>query len=364
MSTPKYQISVVIGRFQPFHNAHQKLIQHALDISEKVIIVLGSHKTSPDTKNPFTSEEREEMIKACYPSDVDRLMFTPVRDHPYSENTWISEIQNAVTNVQEAYLDERNLTYTDVTHHSTLMDVKVALVGFFKDKSSFYLNLFPQWIFESLPPITKDLQTINATNIREAWFEDKNFDNLVPEPINDFMLKYKDRKLFIELKNQHSFNKQYKADTRFVNAPYDPTFITTDTVVTAMGHVLVVRRGFNPGKGCLALPGGFVDPHLTLLDNAIKELKEETRLKVHSDELKAYVKNEKVFDHPYRSLRGRTITFAYHIELVPSLKDGLPLVKGSDDADKAFWMPISSLTDVEDTFFEDHFYIIKYFLGV
>ena len=86
------------------------------------------------------------------------------------------------------------------------------------------------------------------------------------------------------------------------------------------GHVFVVRRKVHPGKGLLALPGGFLAANMTLEDNALKELKEETQIKVPVQVLRGSIKNQKAFDYPERSQRGRTVTFAYYIELEPSLK--------------------------------------------
>ncbi len=146
--------------------------------------------------------------------------------------------------------------------------------------------------------------------------------------------------------------------------PYDPTFLTTDAVVVQSGHVLVIRRGHQPGKGLLALPGGFLAGGLTLEDNAIKELKEETNIKVAAQILRGSIKSSHVFDYPERSQRGRTVTFAYFIELEPRLKEGLPKVKGGDDAAKAFWLPLSAIGEKEEEFFEDHIHIIRYFLGM
>lgn len=361
----KYHLAVCIGRFQPFHNLHKQLIDHALGLADKVIVVLGSHRTAPDIKNPFNAMQREAMIQGCYNSpDRQRLIFRPVRDHFYAENQWIAEIQNIVREAQEAELEARHIEYNDVEHNSKLMDIKVALVGHMKDATSYYLKMFPQWTFESMFVHSEESKQLSATDIRALLFEGNRYDAFVPESVAAKLDSFKKTQPYVELKKEHDFNKQYKADTRFVGAPYDPIFVTTDSVVTAMGHVLVVRRGFNPGKGLLGLPGGFLQPDLFLIDNAVKELKEETRIKMNSEALKSRVKSYHVFDHPYRSLRGRTVTHAYHFDLNPNMVDGLPIVKGGDDADKAFWLPISSIADYEDKFFEDHHSILRFFLGV
>jgi len=145
---------------------------------------------------------------------------------------------------------------------------------------------------------------------------------------------------------------------------FPPTFVTTDAVVTALGHLLVVRRGNALGKGKLALPGGFLAPNITLKENMLKELKEETDIKVPKQILESSIVDSKVFDYPHRSLRGRTITHAFHVHLKPNLEDGLPKVKGGDDAEKAFWLSISDFLRMEEEMFEDHGEIVKAFLGL
>jgi bifunctional NMN adenylyltransferase/nudix hydrolase len=124
--------------------------------------------------------------------------------------------------------------------------------------------------------------------------------------------------------------------------------------------VLLVRRRAEPGKGLWAFPGGFVDKNENLQSAVIRELHEETRLKLPAPVLRGSIKSREVFDHPERSLRGRTITHAYYFEF-PSGE--LPPVKGGDDAEHAQWIPISEAMEMEEQFFEDHFHILEHFLG-
>lgn len=349
----KYDYGVVIGRFQPFHLAHQDLITHSLSVAEKTIVVLGSARSAPDVKNPFTPAMREEIIRACFPEDEKRLIFRAVRDYPYNDHVWTAEIQNVVREIVEDEESEKK-------------NQRVALVGFFKDRSSYYLNLFPQWTFEEFYGSDKKLLGINATQIREKFFaaDDDAWREHVPETAQRYLEVFKTTEFFTNLKDEFEYIKKYKEDTRFVGAPFAPIFVTTDTVVVQSGHVLVVRRRVHPGKGLLALPGGFLAADSTLEDSAIRELKEETQIRVPVSVLKGSIKAHHAFDHPQRSQRGRTVTFAYYIELEPSLRDGLPHVKGGDDASRAFWLPLSALGEKEDEFFEDHISIIRFFLGL
>ena len=96
----------------------------------------------------------------------------------------------------------------------------------------------------------------------------------------------------------------------------------------------------------------------TVEDAALRELKEETLIKVPLPVLRGSIVRSKVFDAIDRSPRGRIITHAFYI-LLP---DGdLPKVKGSDDAEKARWIPIAEIKPEEC--FEDHFEIISHFIG-
>lgn len=346
----KFDYAVVIGRFQPLHNAHLELIRYSLSVAEKVIIVLGSARSAPDIRNPFTPAMREEIIRACLPEFTDRLLFRAVRDYPYNDHVWTAEIQNVVG---------------ETADDDGLESPRVAIVGFFKDRSSYYLNLFPQWTFEGFYSSDKRLLGLNATEIRELYFAgDEHWRDLVPATVAAYLDAFRATDYFPALKAEFDYLRRYREDTRFVGVPYKPVFLTTDAVVVQSGHVLVIRRGFQPGKGLLALPGGFLAENLTLEDSAIKELKEETNIKVPAPILRGSIKASHVFDHPERSLRGRTVTVAYYIELAPDLKEGLPRVRGGDDAKKAFWLPLSALGEKEDEFFEDHVHIIRYFLGI
>ena len=343
----KYDFGIVIGRFQPFHTAHRELIKHSLTLAEKVIVILGSARSASDVRNPFTPAMREEIIRACFPEDSARLMFRAVRDYPYNDHVWTAEVQNVVGEIAEE-------------DHA-----KITVVGFFKDRSSYYLNLFPQWTFEEFYVSDKKLLNINATDIRENFFtENDAWKKSVPSQVAAALDVFKQTETFPHLQKEFAYLQKYKADTKFVGVPFEATFITTDAVVVQSGHVLVIRRGHQPGKGLLALPGGFLASGATLEDNAIKELKEETQIKVPAQVLRGSIKSSHVFDYPERSQRGRTVTFAYFIELAPDLKEGLPRVKGGDDAAKAFWLPLSDLGEKEDGFFEDHIHIVRFFLGM
>ena len=124
--------------------------------------------------------------------------------------------------------------------------------------------------------------------------------------------------------------------------------------------MLLVKRKHAPGIGLWALPGGFLQPDETRVYGMLRELKEETKIKVPGPVLMGSIKSQKTFDHPHRSTRGRTITTAFFIDL--GFSEKLPKVHGSDDAEKAVWVPFK---DVDRTkMMEDHFHIIDTFISL
>ena len=116
---------------------------------------------------------------------------------------------------------------------------------------------------------------------------------------------------------------------------YPRPAVTADCVVITKENepqVLLIQRGNEPFKGCWAFPGGFMNMDETTEQCAVRELEEETGLKV--TEIKQIGAYSKVDRDP----RGRTITVAYL-----AIIDKVENVKGLDDAAKAQWFPLSDL---------------------
>jgi len=342
----QYDYVVFLGRFQPFHIAHLNVIKEALKIGNKVIIGVGSSFQPRTPKNPWTFQERWHMINNALKLVDMRLVqsntaIVPIRDYAYNDQQWTTCVQEAVNEVilRDGWTDK---------------PPSVALIGHFKDDSSYYLNLFPQW-----PLFEHDMnEEVNATDLRQLYFEEMNIKylhTLVPDTVFDYLQDFKSTDEFKLLVEEYNCIKDYKKSWQV--APYPPTFVTVDACVVQSGHILLVERKASPGRGLFALPGGFVEQDERLEDALLRELREETRLKVPDPVIRGNIKHMHVFDAPGRSLRGRTITTAYYVELPPGV---LPKVKGGDDAKKAFWMPISEIRS--EQLFEDHHDIINFFV--
>jgi len=329
---------VFIGRFQPFHNGHMNVVKKALTLSKKVIIAIGSSQVARTFRNPWTYEERVGMILSAFEEhDRKQLLFISVLDIPTNDQLWVAQVQTKVA---------------DIVHSKA---AKIGIIGMEKDHTSFYLRMFPTW--DSV--MVEQEYIFNSTDIRNDYFKNNPHvprDN-VPDSTTFFLKQFLIKPEFVTLVHEHEAIKAYKKS--WSNTPYPVIFVTVDAVVVQSGHVLLVRRGDYPGKGLLALPGGFLNVNERLRDAVVRELKEETRIKDHIGEippakLRSFIEAERIFDDPNRSARGRTITNAFLFKL----PDSKPLyeVQGGDDAESAHWHQLGTLKPEE--FFEDHKNII------
>ncbi len=355
-----YDYLAFIGRFQPFHLGHRHVIANALGRARHVIVLVGSPNVARSVKNPFTFEERAAMLSAVFPDEIaaSRLVVMPVDDYAYNDTAWVAAVQRAV---KRAVLDNANPNAT--TLHG-IKDFKIGLIGYFKDASSHYLKSFPEW---DIVEIEAPSGTFAATDIRHDYFRRAPIlprDTCPAEVVTQLealRLKPDFEWLVAEAEWVADYKKSWEA------APYAPTFVTVDCIVEQSGHVLLVRRRDAPGKGMLALPGGFVGVNERLRDAVVRELKEETNIAdqkgaIPPAMLASFIDDSatRVFDAPNRSERGRTITHVYHLRC-PDCRN-LFKVKGGDDAAHAEWYRLGDLNPRD--FFEDHWFILQTMTGI
>lgn len=343
----KFDFLVFIGRFQPFHHGHLEVIKTALDQADRVIVLVGSSNQPRTEKNPFNFDERRLMIYHAV-EDIsedlaDRVEVYPLQDQKYNDTVWAEQVQTRVD-------------HTVVSIGLKRDTARVGLIGHSKDESSYYLKMFPQW-----EVIEHEMnEQINATDLRKLMFEGKStrfLSGVVPEGAMCHVEQFLKSPEYDVVKREYDMIKKYKK--AWEAAPYAPTFVTVDAVVIQSGHVCLIQRKAAPGEGLWAVPGGFLDQGEYIQQGVIRELREETKMKVPDPVLIGNIKEWKVFDRPDRSARGRTITHAALIVLPPG---PLPKIKGSDDAKDAKWVPLAEVR--EDMMFEDHFHMVQYFKGL
>jgi bifunctional NMN adenylyltransferase/nudix hydrolase len=340
--TKKYNSLVFLCRAQPLHNAHVEIIRRAQKLADQLIIIVGSANQPSTFKNPWSSSERKGMISSVI-SDINNSIIVHIEENTdtiYNNPAWVARIQAIVGK------------YTKIGE-------KIGIIGHKKDPSTeSYLKMFPQWVLEEIELI----EPLNATNIRDLYFrKDANLNflnSVVPSSVLNFLVNWKKTPKYEQVIKEREFVEKYKL--QYASLPYAPIFVTTDAVVICSGHVLMIKRRCEPGKNLLALPGGFVNAATdnSIRDAMIRELREETGIKIPIPVLLGSIVANRVFDAPDRSVRGRTITHVYRIDL----PDGeLPKVRGLDDAEKASWVPIANIKSEET--FEDHAEIIQNMLG-
>lgn len=176
----KFDYLVFIGRFQPFHLAHMQTIEIALQQSHYVVLALGSAQMERNIKNPFLAIEREQMILSNFSLDEQkRIKFVHVVD-VYNDEKWIKQVKSLVNGVIEP--------------NST-----VGLIGHFKDESSYYLKLFPEWIMVELDSL-KD--SISATPMREAYYRGEIQTEFFPVGTIQFLDEFQKTRTYQQLQQR------------------------------------------------------------------------------------------------------------------------------------------------------------------
>src|SRR5579872_456449 len=151
---------LLIGRFQPFHIGHLAAVKFALSNVEKLWIGIGSSNKSNEKRNPFTADERKEMI--------------------------LSSLDPETRNRVEIYYVPDTGDHEKWTYH---VDSIVPPYDVVFSNDEFTLTLYKKRgknIFE-LPLLRRD--TISGTNIREMIATDKDWQDLVPEGTKQVLLK-------------------------------------------------------------------------------------------------------------------------------------------------------------------------------
>jgi len=143
---------LLIGRFQPFHLGHLDAVLFGLSRVENLFICIGSSNKSNERKNPFSAEERREMIvTSIEPSIADRIKIFDVPDVGDHEK-WTFEIDKIVPKYDVIFTNDE-----------------------------FTKTLFEKRKISVISVILKDREKFSGTNIRQLILDDKNWEDLVPQ---------------------------------------------------------------------------------------------------------------------------------------------------------------------------------------
>lgn len=337
-----HKLVVVIGRFQPFHNGHQRLIDSSLtdftseDHLTKTLVLVGSSNKARSLDNPLTYEERVLLLQSEY-QDQDNLTIAPLADYDYDDKSWELNLHNMIKQAGEQMFNGEYF-------------LPVFIAG---DKGG-DAELRQAWArnteMHSLPVFDKlNGEPLSASALRELWAEDGPV--AIKGHVPDITFNFLNGTGFLEvdryLADETEMVQKYKKS--WSKAPFAPTFMATDAVVRdTSGRFLMIERGGDMGKGSIALAGGFLEVDLTHEQNMRKELFEETNLDLDNTDHEIVV--SWFCDAPKRAKRGRMTTMVYLVQLDTTFEE-LDLQAG-DDAAKIHFMSFEQLQ--KTPLFNDH----------
>ena len=91
-----------IGRFQPYHNGHQSVLEGMANEVDEIVIGVGSAQLSHELDNPFTAGERVLMITEALKEVVCPVYVIPIEDLQRNA-LWVSHVRSMTPPFDEVY---------------------------------------------------------------------------------------------------------------------------------------------------------------------------------------------------------------------------------------------------------------------
>lgn len=314
------KLTVVIGRFQPLHNEHIRMIEHAISLGEQTLVLVGSAFEPRTLKNPWTYQERRGMLKAVF---GDRIDIAAIRDYPYEDESWFENVK------------------TIIKLHSNNGD-EVTIVGCAKDgdDSTWYLNHFPEYTVEFFQPQL----TLDATAIRQDLWEGFGLNpTLVPLGVYNYITDWDSNSPEILWKLKQQFVDVNKYQKQWGKGP----FLCVDSILMSEGEWFAI---INHKEGTLALPGGFLDYGETTLNGARRECREEIGFDPGNSPTDLFIA-----DKPDRDPRCHNVSIVY----VWDVGDDMPELIAGDDAVGVRWMDWNEIQTRREEFRADHWHLLE-----
>ena len=150
---------LLIGRFQPFHLGHLEALRFALSKVDKLWLGLGSSNKPAEKNNPFSAEERKQMILSSIDDSMKEkisIYFIPDLDNHVR---WIEKIDTIVPEFDIVFSND------ELTNHLySKRDVQVLPIPFLKRDE------------------------LSGTNVRDLIISDQNWNILVPKGTENFLI--------------------------------------------------------------------------------------------------------------------------------------------------------------------------------
>ena len=91
-----------IGRFQPYHNGHHRVIEQIAAEVDELVVGIGSADQSHTTRNPFTAGERIMMITRCL-TEFDLVTYVVPIEDINRNSVWVSHVEAMSPRFDVAY---------------------------------------------------------------------------------------------------------------------------------------------------------------------------------------------------------------------------------------------------------------------
>ena len=149
----------MIGRFKPLHKGHEVLLKKAYDLSDRLIVGIGS-SNKYDLQNPFTASESEDMVKLVLPGNkYDIVAVDDIGNLPL----WGSHVRDAFGTL-DGFISGNPIVWDAL--------------------KEYYPIILPCQLLPYAPDIC-------ATQIREAMLDGSEFSHFVPACVYDYLLSEK-----------------------------------------------------------------------------------------------------------------------------------------------------------------------------
>ncbi len=164
--------ALFIGRFQPFHKGHLKVLQEVLKKYNEIIIGIGSSQYSNVIDNPFSEEERKKMIKETFKrvdiKNYEIISIPDIHDPP----NWVSHVLSIVKDF-------------DVVISNNALTIKL-----FSEKG---------FTVVKTPPFEKE--KYSGKVIRKRMIDGLEWEELVPKPVAKIIKDINGVQRLIDLSN-------------------------------------------------------------------------------------------------------------------------------------------------------------------
>jgi nicotinamide-nucleotide adenylyltransferase len=151
---------LILGRFQPLHRGHMKVIGDAYAEDKALVIAIGSAQKSDESNNPFSGEERQAMLENALKAEKIRARLVLVPDIA-ADKTYVSHVERFIRGRPDRIITENTWT-----------------IALFR-KEGYDVHITPRYF------------GISATEVRRRMACGERWTDMVPKEVADVIKRVK-----------------------------------------------------------------------------------------------------------------------------------------------------------------------------